>query len=359
MTKMHVAVVIPCLNESELLPITCASLGFGAGASVPDRSSLILVDNGSTDSTPDIAKGIQAHSPDGSVVLAYEPERGYIPPRHRGNLVARTVAQSLELSESEVLILQADADTFYSVGYIDAMRSAADVASRGFVLEACTTYPDSFRDKNAEYLTLCEEIDFEFEDLLVNHPDEVILDDKAVGYRLDDYFAWEGHKREYLANGDEIYSETTRLYLRAKTFGGRCVSVEDAWAVHSVRKILAEPTLDLATAGFPRNQAWVRWWLDRSAGISSIAQLLSNLQVAITREALAWRRYHLLALFGVLPLHVARTLGRICPFEQATWTSHLDLPCRSVDTLRSAPGVLIEDALDAVAQTGDYEAGPD
>lgn len=345
MTRLHVAVVIPYLNEAELLRKTCASLGFGLHMEPPDSSSLILVDNGSTDSSPIIAREIQSRSPNSSVVLAYEAKRGYVPPRHCGTMIAQEIAESRDLSENNVLILQADADTCYSTGYIDNMRTASDAAGGGFLLEACTAYPDDFCEKNSNYLNLCQEADLEFENLLVNHPDEVILDDKAVGYRLADYFAWEGHKREYLPNGDEIFSETTRLYLRAKTFGGRCIPVEQAWATHSVRKILATPALDLATAGFPRNREWVNLWLHRCGPVLSMDQLFSRPYAAIVREALAWRRYHLLALFGVLPLHVARTLGTNCAFEREPWSSELSLPSRGLGTLRSNPGVFIEDAL--------------
>ena len=52
---MRAYIVMPCLNEERELVATCASLGFGPGVATdnPD-GTLVLVDNGSTDRTPEL-----------------------------------------------------------------------------------------------------------------------------------------------------------------------------------------------------------------------------------------------------------------------------------------------------------------
>lgn len=67
MTKIDV--VLPCLNEARALP--------GVLASLPDGYHAIVVDNGSTDGSPEIALRFGA-----SVVI--EPRRGYGAAIHRG-----------------------------------------------------------------------------------------------------------------------------------------------------------------------------------------------------------------------------------------------------------------------------------
>jgi glycosyltransferase involved in cell wall biosynthesis len=53
-------VVMPCLNEQDGLAASCRSLGFGSAQLPPERCLLVLVDNGSTDSTLDICEGLRS-----------------------------------------------------------------------------------------------------------------------------------------------------------------------------------------------------------------------------------------------------------------------------------------------------------
>src|SRR3546814_15415590 len=118
---MHVAIVIPCLNEQDSLASTCASLGFcGSDVQPPVDTSLILVDNGSADQTATVMGEIQRAAPD-RVILANESERGYVPPRHRGALVAFEQANQNGHSLRDVLVLPADADTRYGPASVDAV----------------------------------------------------------------------------------------------------------------------------------------------------------------------------------------------------------------------------------------------
>jgi len=62
--EVGVAVVIPVLNERASLPLVVADIPTGA------VSEIVVVDNGSTDGTPEIARGLP-------VRLVREPRRGY------------------------------------------------------------------------------------------------------------------------------------------------------------------------------------------------------------------------------------------------------------------------------------------
>src|ERR1700751_1191806 len=102
------AIVIPCLNEQNSLPSTCKSLGFGVGHNTPANALLILVDNGSEDATVAVARQIQQDSSTGSVIVAAESERGYVPPRRQGNRVAMSVATERGVPLENLIIIQAD-----------------------------------------------------------------------------------------------------------------------------------------------------------------------------------------------------------------------------------------------------------
>src|SRR5262245_31282857 len=115
MNDIRVVLVIPCLNEEENLANTCASLGFGTGKDVsPLGVVLFLIDNGSSDSTIAIAEQLKLNSRENTVFVGHESERGFVPPRHRGNLMAKELAHSMNWNLEDILILQADADTHYA-----------------------------------------------------------------------------------------------------------------------------------------------------------------------------------------------------------------------------------------------------
>lgn len=343
---MHVAIVIPCFNEEGILASTCASLGFGVNADITSDTTLLLVDNGSTDNTIAVAAAIRERSPEGTVVLVNEPNRGYVSARHRGILATSSLAASRGIAADEILVLQGDADTTYGEGYVAAMRAAAEDSGRSVMLKARTLLAQEFAHQHAEYLRLCDSVDSNFESLLSDHPDDVIIDDKACGYWLTDYFGWGGHQREFAPNGDEIFAETTRLYLRAKSLGTTAILVDNAEATHSTRRILEHAGLDLATSGFPRERSWRDHWKRRLAPIASIDHLGDAANHCFVEIALQWRRRHVLALFGILPLHVARTLGVRSSLESPGWAGRLSLPARPLTVLQAAPAVFVGDALE-------------
>lgn len=133
---IQVAIVLPFLNEQESLAVTCNSLGFGLGENnTPTNSTLFLIDNASTDSSLGVANTIKEKSREWSVIIGHESERGYIPPRHCGNLLAREYAELHDLDERNILILQADADTVYDKGYSELIRQTAQNSKSGILFQ--------------------------------------------------------------------------------------------------------------------------------------------------------------------------------------------------------------------------------
>ena len=306
-TLMRTVVVIPCLNEQATLAATCASLGFGLDGPSPDDVTLVLVDNGSDDDTPAVMGSIRQSSPD-RVILAKEPERGYVPPRHRGVLVAAEELSGRGAAANEILVLQADADTLYDAGYVAAMQQAADGARSAIFEGVAHTAPD-FLAAHPGYHALATVADHAADRLTVEEADEVIIDDKVAGYRLSDYFAWGGHRREYDRRGDEIHAETSRLFIRGKAMGARRVRAGGAVAFPSRRKIELDPVLHFATGGFPREASWCVSWRAEEHRAATLDSFDRPDAAQVFAEAIFNRGAHHLILFGLIPAYVARRLG--------------------------------------------------
>lgn len=354
-TGIRVGVVMPCLNEENNLARTCASLGFGIGKlAAPTEAYLFLIDNGSTDHTMAVAETIREASPEGSVFVAAEPERGYVPPRHHGHSMVKGVAESRGWNDQDIVILQADADTYYADGYIKSMAGAAEAFGAGVLIESRVGYPPDFEAAYAGYIGLCREVDDEFAALFSDN-DDMIVDDKVSGYRLSDYFKWGSHRREYTSNGDEIHAETTRLYIRAKAGGARKKMVDSAIAYHSPRKVLLDPLMHLASAGFPRESSWRAKWLHEFASPMDLSEMLTNTAHSVVQKALEVRRQHIIALFGILPLHVDFALRENSRPESTEFSSILKplLPKRTLSDLLNRPGIFLTDVFDLIDHKGD------
>lgn len=305
---MHTAIVIPCLNEAAYLKRTCASLGFGLGNGISAHTHLILVDNGSTDSTTEVMAEIQQQSPSGSVIVTSEAEPGYVPPRNRGVLEVLQLAARLGVTEDDFLILQADADTTYDVNYADAMRKAVP-ATRNFILEGTARNTPAFDAEHSAYHHLVKETDAQVEDFIFDSSADVIVDDKVSGYLLSDYLRWGGHRREYNSDGEEVYAETSRLFLRSSLLGGRKILVYDAIAYPSRRKLIENAALYFVTAGFPRETSWRQRWERSYTGAGSLHDFEARSCQGNLRGEKLLRQFHMIALFGILPLWVRALSG--------------------------------------------------
>lgn len=347
---MRAYIVMPCLNEERELVATCASLGFGPGVATdnPD-GTLVLVDNGSTDRTPELMRYIRQGSPPGAVELAHEPERGYVPPRRRGIDLVAQLALEEGLVAEDVLILQADADTQYQPGYVTEMRAAGETAGPQTLLEGRAEAPPEFALEHPAYQALCEQVSASVRTLCVAETDDVVVDDKICAFRLADYCVWGGHAREFDRQGQEIHAETSRLFLRARSYGARKIMAEGAVAQPSRRKLYESPGLYFATTGFPHDAEWAARWRRDYAGIDSF-EALHQLH-PLVHEAILLRQCHDLILFGVLPLWVGHALGTL-PTTDALGARLAPLlkllPPLTRDQLRHTPGLVLCTALQLI-----------
>ena len=343
---MHVVVVVPCLNEEGSVCEASRSLGFGA-PQTPRNVTLVLVDNGSTDNTADEMANVAAACRPDSVVLVREPERGYVLARNRGAIEARRLARRLGLREEEVLLVQADADTKYSPGYVEALAEAALSAGSGALIEGVSEAPEP-PDGCEAYYRLEREIDAATEPAFGDMAEDVVVDDKVAAFWLSDYFGWGGHRREYGHDGYEVLAETTRLCIRAKLRNGFRVRAERAVAVTSQRRTFQNPALAFATAGYPRDAGWVSGFRACRASGLGMASFSKAANAPLLRELSQMRTHHLLGMFSLLPTWFSALSGRPVagrPGMDAVYTALLrDAPVREL--VADQPGQLIQWALD-------------
>lgn len=108
----EVSVVLPCLNEAETME-ACVSKARAAMARLGISGEVVVVDNGSTDGSAEIAQRCGAR-------VVYEPRRGYGSALLRGADEARAP-----------FIIMADADDSYDLSdldrFLDALRAGNDL----------------------------------------------------------------------------------------------------------------------------------------------------------------------------------------------------------------------------------------
>lgn len=356
-SEIIVMIVIPCFNEEGTLASTCASFGFGIGRETKSlKAILFIIDNNSTDLTIVIAENIKSNSSKDTVFIGHEKEQGFVPPRHKGNLIAKELALTLNLPLDSVLILQADADTIYSHDYINSMRIASQTFGLNTLIEACVDYTPEFKNEYYNYINLCNNIDKIYTKLFATDlSDDDIVDDKVSGYRLSDYFFWGGHRREYNSIGEEIHAETARLFIAAKVKGAKRGFANAAVAYHSSRKILQNPISHLATAGFPREASWYKEWQKKykipvEYHISESTQILHSILNMDLDFVIRTRKKHLIAIFGILPLHIDRVLQEI-PSIISKEFSNLVLPMlpkRTKKDILNRPSIFLIDVFSLI-----------
>ncbi|RNL50533.1 glycosyltransferase family A protein [Pedobacter jejuensis] len=340
----HIFVVVPFYNEELTLAATIQSLGFGKGFPTVKHKTLILVNNNSTDSGERIVTELCKDSIAESVFLFQQSEQGIVASRKAGNEHARNIVVKSRINQESILIIQADADTIYSTGYLDAMRLKAEEVGANVMIEAETGYPASFSEKGKVFLHTCEDIDQECEVYFSDYPDDLIIDDKAVAYRMQDYFSWGGHRVIHNENGDEILAETTRLFIAAKLKGASRAKTSGASVIHSVRDILTDPSLVFATAGFPRERQWVQNFR------------LLDYQFHLNGKGMDYlmdqRRLHLLAIFCVLPAHFIHIIGGEQILNPVSQFALINLPTRTKIEIHGRAELIFEDVFNLLSEHG-------
>lgn len=346
-SSSQVIVVMPCLNEEKKLANTCASLGFGIGKDkTPKNCILILVDNNSTDATAQIANHVKQNSIIDSVFIKFEKDKGYVFARHSGNLLAKLIADANNWNPENVLILQADADTLYSENYAFFMQKGSSSFGSNFLIEARIEPCNTSNTTLKSYLDLCMKIDKKFFAFFnAENYFDFIIDDKVAGYLLSDYIEWGGHIREYSISGEEQFAETTRLYIKSKSYDAKRGTIDDAFAIHSMRKIFFNPILHLASAGFPRGDKWNSKFQQINL---TIEQLTSFPYSKYVELAIQSRKLTLIAIFYMLPLHINKILA-VNPDEKFSVLNNYiipHLPKRTADDLKFRPGYFLQDAFE-------------
>lgn len=350
-------VVMPCLDEADLIEGAITSLGFGGAAATPD-AHLVAVDNGSSDGTLDILTRLRDRDPS-RIHLFHERKRGFVPPRSCGVAAARELASAAGVDPATVLILQADADTIYKAGYVEAMRAAVQ---RGVMLEGATRRPPDFEAAHRGYVAAERLIDAEVEPLQAADEDEVVVDDKVCGFLLADYLLWGGLFEEVGPSDDLIHAETTRMFIRAKLrHSARKIRVNPAGAASSRRRVADDPWLHYATAGFPREASWRQ---SREQEKQTTALDIDVFAERVLRgnepEAVRLRRAHQMALFRYLPALVD-SLGRQSSNPEAPGDVAAvlaALPRRSGNEVASSPSLALMDVLSLIDVQPDLLTGP-
>lgn len=212
------------------------------------------------------------------------------------------------MAAEDVLILQADADTEYRRGYVQAMRAAATAAGSGAMLEGATRRPAEFEVAHPVYVRAERHVDADVEPLAAADADDVVVDDKVCGYRLADYLTWGGLFEEWNDAGEPVHAETTRLFIRARLIAGaRKLRVNAAGAASSRRRVLQDPWLQFATAGFPRESSWMRTVPSRHG--RDVDEFGRSLLAGEEPLAAFLRRAHGLPLFRLLPAMICDALS--------------------------------------------------
>lgn len=331
-------VVIPCFNEQEHLAATCQSLALGSPRSFPVH--LVLVDNASTDATASVMAGIKNILGIDKVTIVRAPVRGYVPARHAGAVAVTELAAQEGLSPERALVLQADADTIYLPGYIDAMHAACSGKS-GDLLEGMAITGREFVAQFQQFDNLSRRVDFAIEPWMAAEDAQVIVDDKVCAYLLSDYWDWGGHVQEFDQQGREVYAETTRLFINGKLHHSAVrKKVNDACAVPSRRKLLVQGPAYFSSAGFPRHVDWVKSWaLEPGA---SRKFLSAPYDWPFIREAIRSRQRHFLALFMLLPIMCAKNTAVPSDFVELASGLSNTLTCSAGNLLGAALSVADE-----------------
>jgi hypothetical protein len=282
------------------------------------------------------------------VVIVRESILGHVPARHRGNLVAAQLARSLGIAATEALIIQVDADTHYSPGYVDYIRESFQaISTNGVLVQAATRLPPEIPATYPNLFGEIQAVDDSIEERFGLPAYDVVVDDKACSYTLHDYFRWGGHRREYFNDGFEILAETTRLMIAARSRGTELHNIDNAFAIHSQRRLLAGPTQILSTAGFPYSTT-KQFPGTGTTTLDEIEHCLAEHDAHILDGIRSARSAHLVALLALLPAHVERAVTGVSPNDK-TLRNLLDfLPERSIKDTFDTPGRFVADVLNLV-----------
>ncbi|MDY7080754.1 MAG: glycosyltransferase [Chloroflexota bacterium] len=214
-----VSVVIPAYNSAGTLPACLRAL---QNQTVPaDQYEVILVDDGSTDGTAEVARdfGIQVIS---------QPNAGQASARNRGAKVAQGD-----------LLLFTDADCAPAPDWIERMAAAfadPDVAGAKGI----------YRTRQREFVARFVQVEYEDKcDRMRNQETIDFVDTYSAGYRRDLFLSSGGFDASFRIDEDQ------ELSFRLAKAGHRLVLVPEAWVFHSHVHTLG---------GYARRKFWIGYW---------------------------------------------------------------------------------------------------
>ncbi len=135
--------------------------------------------------------------------------------------------------------------------------------------------------------------------------------------------------------------------------------VHDAVAEHSVRKILYNPALQIATAGYTREKSWIRRWNASYTDPNTVSTIIEQVSHPEVQRVLYMRSLHVLGLFCLLPAHINNAIG----YKSQTTESRLVeeilllLPVRKRPDVLYRPGKLVHDILNLIDTSGEHILG--
>ena len=294
--------IMPCLNEEKTLRETCESLGFGSSYRNQRKNHhLVVVDNGSNDRTVEVAEKIRDLSIAGTVHIVSENILGFVPARSAGVKYVQKYSMELRCPQSECLILQVDADAEYSRDYPSCFEETASIYGLGNLFEAESIIPTKARDAEITLLHNLGNFDERFFERIYTKEDFVV-DDKIVGYFLQDWNSTGGLKREYLDDREYIFCGTSRMWIRMRSQGFRRQMVAGATCAHSLRKLKEGAAIYSASAGWPRGSIWKERWRALVGQIITVEELIAPNVHSLWNRVLTERERHLQAMFFHLPM---------------------------------------------------------
>jgi phenylacetate-CoA ligase len=265
---VELSVIVPCLNEELNIPELCERiLGvFAAGAL---RGELIIVDDGSTDGTGAVIRGLAEAHPDVVIGCFHPQNRGIAGAWRTGAAVARgklvaTIDADLQYQPEDLLRLRRELYE-HSVDIVQGYRSAVGRRkdrryhlSRGFNRFLNSTFGMSLRDNKSGFVMCAREV---FQDLLT--------------YK-GSYFYWQSFIMVAAHVKGYSYKEIESLFEQRRqgvSFLEKTAQIAAAKSILDLGKAaweyrVSQPPADVATQFLRRNPV-----VDRSASRDPLAMV--------------------------------------------------------------------------------------
>ena len=266
--SVELSVIVPCLNEELNIPELCERV-LGVFAKGAFRGELVIVDDGSTDGTAAVIRGLAAAHPDLVVGCNHPQNRGIAAAWRTGAAVARgklvaIIDADLQYQPEDLLRLRRELYE-HSVDIVQGYRSAVGRRqdrrfhlSRGFNSFLNTTFGMSLRDNKSGFVMCAREV---FLDLLT--------------YK-GSYFYWQSfimvaaHVKGYSYKEIETIFEQRR---QGVSFLEKTAQIAAAKSIIDLGKAaweyrVAQPPADVTTQFLRRNPV-----VDRTSELDPVAKL--------------------------------------------------------------------------------------